>query len=186
MSEFIVYACPLGELADQLTTYFEKSQVQYGPNSAHNYMPHCTLTGFFTEQTSSIPLYVQFLDRAYKRTLHSQPTPAITITQMSFRPDWHGLELEAPWLQQLMVNFASTAKSPTRQQALRIKKWLHLSLAYDFPPNHHEPLTQLAQELIEPEAPVAWELRYYERYANRRWTCHHAWPLGHGPGPAAA
>ena len=47
MPKLIVYACPVGELAEQLETYFSKSRLACGPNQAHQYMPHCTLTGFF-------------------------------------------------------------------------------------------------------------------------------------------
>ncbi|CAN5634059.1 hypothetical protein BH23CYA1_BH23CYA1_13090 [soil metagenome] len=49
MPQFIFYACPTGPLAQQLATSFERTQRICGPNTAHAYMPHCTLTGFFKQ-----------------------------------------------------------------------------------------------------------------------------------------
>ncbi len=57
------------------------------------------------------------------------------------------------------------------------KDWLHLSFAYGFPPAQHEALQQLVRETIDPHAPVQWELRFYERPADQRWTCHGRWGL---------
>jgi len=177
-NEFIIYACPTGILAEQLKLYFEQSLTNCGPNTAHRFMPHCTLTGFFREQGSAIPLYLRALERAINRALPICPQPPIVVRGLVFRPDWHGLELESPWLKQLMVNIASTATSPTRQTPLRLKDWLHLSLAYEFRADEEESLRVLAQDLIDPAAPVDWELRFYQRHPhNNSWICHHVWPL---------
>ncbi|MBD2258620.1 hypothetical protein [Pseudanabaena sp. FACHB-2040] len=177
MPKFIVYACPTGELASQVQRFFEESRRVFGPNAAHAYMPHCTLLSFFEETPNSVPLYTQSLTRAYKRALRSQPTPAIAVTGFAFRPDWHGLELASPWLRQLMVNFASTTHSPTRKGGLRLKDWLHLSLAYEFSPDQAKGLSQMATELIDPAAAVTWELRYYQRNQDDHWICHQVLPL---------
>lgn len=175
---FIVYACPVGELEDQLDAYFQQSMTQCGPNAAHAYMPHCTLTGFFRDEATIVPLYIQALDRALH---HAQPCPdpVIVIKQLTFRPDWHGLELQSDWLKQVMVHFAGFATSPTRSEALRLKNWLHLSLAYEFQPDQSDALMQLAQDYINIQASVQWELRFYQRHANHRWTCHQSWVLNH-------
>ncbi|MDJ0707581.1 MAG: hypothetical protein QNJ46_30260 [Leptolyngbyaceae cyanobacterium MO_188.B28] len=178
MTKFIVYACPLGELADQINTYFEKSLFFCNANAAHNYMPHCTLTGFFEEETCSIPLYTQTLKRSLNRLLQTCPDPVIDITDMVFRADWHGLELQSPWLKKVMIDFVATALSPTRHEPIRLKQQLHLSLAYEFQTKHRETLIQLAQKEINPQAAVKWELRFYQRHPDNSWTCHLAWPLG--------
>jgi hypothetical protein len=177
-SEFIVYACPIGELAHQLDAYFAKSLAMCGENAAHQYMPHCTLTGFFRDDDSAIPLYVEAIAQSLSQS-QSQPcpSPVITIQQLTFRSDWHGLELQSDWLKQLIVNFAAIAHSPTRSDALRLKDWLHLSLAYDFRSEHAEMLTQLAQQLIHTDASVEWELRFYQRQSDRTWICHQFWRL---------
>lgn len=172
MPKLIVYACPVGELADQLETYFSKSRVACGPNQAHQYMPHCTLTGFFEDQANSIPKYVQALERSLKRYRRSQPTPPITVTDLTFRPNWHGLELSSDWVKKLLLDFVCTATSPTRKTSLRPKDWLHLSLAYGFEASQHEVLMTLAQALVEPQSSVEWELRFYQQHPDGAWTCH--------------
>jgi hypothetical protein len=177
MAKFIVYACPLGELADQIERYFEKSRDRYGPNTAHAYMPHCTLTGFFEEVSSAMPNYVQRLDRAYRLLGRSRPETVIEIKALTLRPDWHGLELDSPWLKKLMRTFACTATSPTRKDPLRLKDWLHLSLAYGFSPEQGDALADLARQQVDPTAPVAWELRFYQHNADQAWICHRCWPL---------
>ncbi|MBD3884636.1 hypothetical protein IFO70_23125 [Phormidium tenue FACHB-886] len=173
---FIVYACPTGELAEQLDRYFQQSLTVCGANAAHRYMPHCTLTGFFQDEAVAVPLYVQALNRALSQ---AQPclNPVITIQQLTFRSDWHGLELQSDWLKTMIVNFATLAASPTRRNALRRKDWLHLSLAYEFQREQSESLIQLAQEYISLQASVQWELRFYQRHSDQRWTCHQFWQL---------
>jgi ubiquitin-associated SH3 domain-containing protein len=176
MVELIVYACPSGELAQQLEDYFEQSQRLVGKNTAHSYMPHCTLTGFFHDIETAIPLYLQALDQTFIQA-QPYPHPVVTITQMTFRSDWHGLELQSDWLQQRMTDFAKLAQSPTRSEDLRLKIWLHLSLAYEFQSEQADELAQLARQLINPKASVEWEVRFYQRYPDRTWSCHQSWLL---------
>lgn len=172
----IIYACPTGELAEQIDRYFQQSLVVCGANAAHRYMPHCTLTGFFQDEETAIPRYVQALDRAL-RQVQPCPNPVIAIQHLTFRPDWHGLELQSDWLKNVIATFATLATSPTRQDALRLKDWLHLSLAYEFQLEQSKLLMQLAQAHISLQASVQWELRFYQRHANHHWTCHQSWQL---------
>ena len=105
-SQFIVYACPVGELNQQIEIYLHQSRELYEANSAHKYMPHCTLTGFFNAELNSIPVYIEALDKAYieaKNNLDSD----IQIKQFTFNEDWHGLELKAENIKTLIANFFS-------------------------------------------------------------------------------
>ena len=174
---FIVYACPQGELAEQIARYFVASKAICGPNAAHAYMPHCTLTGFFHDNATSIASYIAALDAALHRARPDQPAQALIIDRMELSQDFHGLVLCGAWLLAVMSDFASVAHSPSRREALRLKDWLHLSLAYRFPPWDHDPLAKLAQKLIDIDAPVAWQLRFYERHGDGSWTSHAEWPL---------
>ncbi|SRR5258706_15812318 len=72
-------------------------------------------------------------------------------------------------LQALSADFAHSTHSPTRRDALRPKDWLHLSLAYGFPPERHGPLARLARELVDISAPVQWESCFYERHEDGAW-----------------
>lgn len=123
-----------------------------------------------------MPLYVQALDRALSQAQRC-PDPVITIQQLTFRPEWHGLELQSDWLRTVIASFATLADSPTRREALRLKDWLHLSLAYEFPSEQFRALIELAQKYINLQASVQWELRFYQRYPDYRWVCHQSWLL---------
>ena len=171
--QFIIYACPVGELNTQIETYFAESH-QYGENKAHKYMPHCTLTGFFTEDFDAIPSYLQALDTAYTSARNNLALD-IAIAKLHFAKDWHGLELQAEGLKQLIRNFATS--NATRQEKLRLKDWLHLSLAYGFDPKHGEQLQNLATETINLQAQVGWELRFYQKNPDWTWQCLKSWNL---------
>lgn len=169
---FILYACPVGELGQQLETYFAKSLGQCGPNTAHQYMPHCTLTGFFEDTASQAGNYREALKQALVQQLPTCPMTVADITRMSFQDDWYGLELNAPWFQKLATAFANLAPALT---PLRLKNWLHISLAYDFESSQADTLQQLALQIVNPQAPVTWEIRLYQRQPD--WVCHYAYTL---------
>ena len=101
MQKFIVYACPVGELASQLELYFQTSEIECGKNAAHKYMPHCTLTGFFEDELMAIPIYI----KALNNSLSKYSTPVINVLNMTFKPEWHGLELHSPMLKKLIFDF---------------------------------------------------------------------------------
>lgn len=179
-TSFIVYACPVGVLAEQIESYFRESQRRCEPNAAHAYMPHCTLTGFFQDEKRALPGYVYALESALNRHRNQKADTSVVVVDMVFQKGWHGLTLEAEGLKQLIKTFASLAKSSTRSEDLRLKDWLHVSLAYDFLPQHSDLLKQLAIDRVDVTVPVAWDLRLYERSAEQQWTCHGCWPLKGG------
>jgi type VI protein secretion system component VasA len=176
-AELILYACPTGELAAQLDNYFALSRRACGENAAHRYMPHITLTGFFHDLPSTIEFYVQQLDRVLAASTPPASGAPIIHKPMGFQTNFHMIEIESPWLKQLTAEFIPLAMTESRQEAIRKKDWLHLSLAYDFPPEQHEILKNLASETLYLDAQVGWELRFYERHPDNRWTCHRVWSL---------
>lgn len=176
LAKFIVYACPTGEFNTQLETFFQRSYLACGKNTAHEYMPHCTLTGFFHDDPNSIPDYLQALDLAYRETKDLGLSLEIQIIQLVFNSNWHGLELQAEGIKQLIERFSQLETSLTRQEDIRLKDWLHLSLAYGFKPSSQEELTALARE-IDLTADVAWELRFYQKL-DANWKCWQSWSLG--------
>src|SRR5687768_6777172 len=131
VGKFIVYACPTGLLAEQVSTYFRAAKTAFGHNPAHDYMPHCTVTGFFHDKHSSLPMYREALARAMEHLSAERPQPTVRVTAALFREDFHGLTLDSPWLKALAADFARHAHSPSRREPLRLKEWLHLSFAYD-------------------------------------------------------
>ena len=103
--QFIIYACPVGKLNSQLQAYFSKTRELFGEDTAHKYMPHCTLTGFFTDELDSTFLYLEALDRAYIQAKNNSILLNIKIKKLTFNENWHGLELQANELKQLISNF---------------------------------------------------------------------------------
>jgi len=175
--QLIIYACPVGPLAEQLELYFRKSRLLCGPNKAHNYMPHCSLTGFFQDDPANAQNYVEQLERCYKHHWTGAFKHPIRVKGLEFKADWHGLSLYAPELKQMVRQFAETSLSPTRQEEIRTKSWLHLSLAYGFQESEAKRLESLAQSLVNPEADVTWELRFYRKNKGNGWLCYHQWEL---------
>src|SRR5262249_41266918 len=161
-AKLIVYACPVGELNDQVEAYLAASRARYGENAAHRYMPHVTLTSFFDDQPASIPSYAGTLEAALARARPDQP-PAI-VEARARKPDdnFHRLTMDAPWLQAITADFIRLADSPTRAEPLKPKDGLHLSLAYAFPPAQNAGLADLARAMVDPGAPARWELRLYQ------------------------
>lgn len=175
MNKLIIYACPVGELAEQINLYFQESQEMCGENPAHHYMPHCSLTGFFQADRDGIDHYRKTLDDVYHQS--QDLSLDIKIVQMMFKPNWHGLELEALGLKQLMKNYVEIMHRQPIPEKIRLKEWLHVSFAYQFPSQDHDPLKQLAEKRINPQAATVWELRFYQKHLNNHWTCLQSWPL---------
>lgn len=176
-TQFILYACPEGPLAEQIKAYLERSAATCGTNAAHQYMPHCTLTGFFEDVVDQATAYGDLLNRLLTDALPSCPHPVITPSMLRFQPNWHGLELESPWLHQLALQFRDRRVGDSARSPIRPKSWLHLSLAYDFSPDQDARLRQLAETDVNPDSPVTWSLRFYERRPGNQWICHRNWPL---------
>jgi ubiquitin-associated SH3 domain-containing protein len=177
VTQFILYACPTGQLADQIDAYFEKVKTDYSWNPALNYMPHCSLTGFFHDHTTAAQHYTLVLDDILARMRPLQPDPLMQVTGMIFRSDFHGFTLQSSWLSHLSETFSAATCSETRHDAIRVKEWLHLSLAYQFKSHEHEALKAMALRQINPGAPVGWDLRFYQRHEESQWTCHGCWSL---------
>lgn len=177
LRQLIVYACPTGPLAEAIEQYFVLSRERFGPNSAHTYPPHISLTGFFHDSLEATPIYNSALAAALDQGRHAHESEPIRIREYVYSSDWHGLVIDSPWLRILAVNFIAHAVSPTRRDHIRTKDWLHLSLAYGFAADQHEGLAALAGELIDPTLAVGWELRFYEQHDDGSWICHGTWSI---------
>jgi hypothetical protein len=70
-------------------------------------------------------------------------------------------------------------KSACPLDAIRVKDWLHLSLAYAFPQEQNDRLADMARESIELRSATGWELRLYER-REREWIEHGKWVIING------
>ncbi|MGK7910396.1 MAG: hypothetical protein AB4050_02780 [Synechococcus sp.] len=188
--ELIVYACPTGELAVGLKDYFAVTMHHCGSNTAHEYMPHCTLTGFFHDRVGAIPLYVEAIEQALAAEGVNKPEQAIAISGLRLESEFHYLAIQSAWLESVTATFAEFAESSTRVDALRLKTNLHVSLAYGFSSEQEGGLREIADGL-DWQAPVGWDVRLYERHSRldrpisrsrqkdleQRWTCHGCWEV---------
>lgn len=170
LARLIVYACPLGPMAEQIAAFYDASRAQFGPNKAHTYPPHITLTGFFHDEATALPIYTSALAAAWATAMAQRPDQPVIVTELACTEAFHGLLIVSPWLESLAANFAARAVSPTRHETIRLKSQLHLSLAYGFNDDDGPPLGVMAQAMVDPTAPVQWELRLYEQ--GETWKMH--------------
>jgi hypothetical protein len=177
IKRYIIYACPTGDLANQLATYFARSNKACGPNRAHDYMPHCSLTGFFEHEAHEVDSWSGIIEDVLSTSMSNMPRPPVHITDMAFRQHIHCLELESPWLISLTSKIISAATSQRIAKNTKPKGWLHLSLAYGFREEDAPILRHLAVETICPSSAVGWELRYYSRDERSHFECLHEWSI---------
>ena len=180
MDKFALYACPTGSLADQIQAFLGRSQETWGTAATPLGLPCCKLIDPFEEQGQTLPIYTQTLERAYKRGMRSCPDMALQVEGLQHTTDSLTLALTAPWLRQVMVNFACTVKSPTRKMPLRIQEHLRLVLAQGQGKAQTKAMAQLAHEMIDLNRPSHWEMRFYQRNARQNWTVRQVWTLGEG------
>lgn len=178
LAEYIVHACPRGPLANQLDAFFAASKAAFGPNTAHGYLPHITATGFFRMEPKHLPRFAAALDGAVQLSAPNRPGPVVQIRESMFELELHCFVIDAPWLTELANQFREALDAPEDRALIRPKDWLHLSLAYGFPPEHHAPLKAMAGDMIDPHAQASWDLCLLERTAPAQWQCHAGWPVG--------
>lgn len=152
MPKFILYACPQGPLADHIQCFLDQSANEIGRNAAHDYMPHCTLTGFFHDDPAVIAGDLELLSQLLGLALPTCPAPCIRVGALRSEPDWLGLELDSPWIRQLARDFANRANLGNRSTIIRSKTRLHLSLANRFRQHDQVRLEALAGKLVDPRA----------------------------------
>ena len=169
MAELILYACPVGPLADAIEAYWGEVVTSIGPNAAHDYMPHVTLTGFFDDVPEAIHGHVE----AMRTVLQDDPPPAdaVVVTGALYQTDFHLLTVESTWCRSVARRLHETSA------LVRLKDRLHVSLAYGFPLADGATLARLGRAMVDPTLPAVWDLRFYERLPAGGWLLHGAWPL---------
>jgi hypothetical protein len=166
-AELILYAVPTGPLAEAIGAFFD--ELAERPTTAQRFPPHCTLTGFFHDDADAVGQYVD--------AAQSVVRPVGVGVALRTTPEWIGLEVQSPDLLELARDFAAAAGPiESRRDPIRLKDWLHVSLAYGHEANAADELTTLAMKLVDPAADVGWDLRVYERL-ERAWIVRGSWPL---------
>lgn len=165
MRELILYATPVGPLASACREFFAVSP----PTTAHTYPPHVTLTGFFRRGDHRAG---EMIELARELIANAGPPPAgsVEVVDLLARPDWVGLEVSSEWLTGLASTFADADVAGAEEDAIRLKTWLHLSLAYGVDDLSAHAVS--ARELVDPSLPVVWEVALWERLPAGDWRRH--------------
>lgn len=156
-------------MADQIDAYFARTEADIAPNTAHTYMPHCTLTGFFWDEPGSAQFYTDNLIAFYDS--HPMAGANVQVIKLTQNEKWIGLEMKAPKIERWVAKWSAGAPSPTLAEKIRLKDWYHLSLAYGFTEPDYERLCQMTR-MIDITTEVQWSLRFYERAAGNQWHLH--------------
>ncbi|XP_041470818.1 ubiquitin-associated and SH3 domain-containing protein B-like [Lytechinus variegatus] len=161
--EYIVYACAVGPLGEQLDEFWNKSLSLCGRNGAHSLLPHVTLCSFITCPDSKCTA----LTEAFQEVIDRWQSKAPEVLTLDFysSTNFIGLFLEeshAEYLRKVMADFSQEATSKTGVKVEPHKKQLHLTLAYQFNPSHQEALVNLSKE-VDIHSAARWEFRLYSR-----------------------
>ncbi|KAG8231365.1 hypothetical protein J437_LFUL006934, partial [Ladona fulva] len=165
--EYILYACPTGPFLQQLQSFWRKSLEHCQWNGAHNYLPHITLVSFFTaqnEMTGSVANLLEKVVEIHRPEWYEDNTVKL---ESYISPNFMGYFMDEEHtniLKNIAMDYAKEISSfgcPTVSQDSQAKS-LHLTLAYQFSPEHFETLKALVLEM-GPPLPSNWELRLYSR-----------------------
>ncbi|KAH0566666.1 protein UBASH3A homolog [Cotesia glomerata] len=166
--EFILYACPTGQLADNLNKFWEDSKLLEW-NKAHDYMPHITLLRFFKVPDKNS----EQVSKALETLL--EPSDCMDRVELEpyVSPNFIGLfinEKQASFFESAVSKFIKklsnigiTAEADTKS--------MHVSLAYEFSSQHFQALRSMIEKLIPSSS--NWELKLYSRDPRfRAWRVH--------------
>ena len=159
--ELILYATPNGELGRACERFFASVSTSGRATTAQTYPPHVTLTGFFRRSSSEVERVIA----EAQSIIDAAPGGAVTVHPMQVRTDWLGLEITSDWLSEVARAFADQHRVEPGDDAIRLKDWLHLSLAYGTLPAGASvaDYVEEATSTIKVEAPVTWSVGLWER-----------------------
>ncbi len=191
--EYIVYLIPQEGIYSLLREFYDTSKSLH-PNDAHGYLPHCTLTGFFTLPPAlSLEHLKLMLSESMNEAQQSwqQHEKIAKITGM-FNDEALGLKMEgSPFLSSFLQIFAHKFKehlTVEQQGILRIKQLFHISLAYgdnvsrEISPSLFElaDQMQIAERAKQLSSCQSWQMGLYARekgQAPEEWMREPLWSV---------
>lgn len=167
--ELILYATPEGRLARACATFFADVDARYRSTTAQTYPPHVTLTGFFRRRSTA----VDRVTSEVRNAIDACAASAVEVSAVALHADWVGLEVQSEWLLSVASTFADVHQLEPGDDPLRLKTWLHLSLAYGDRPLGTElaDYAEQASELIDGERTATWSVGLWER-SGTQWRRH--------------
>ena len=168
--DFILYLCPVGDLQQQLSLFWQKSKYKVGWNGAHNSFPHITLSSSFKCPDSEVHQLSQTVKQV-SENFRDEMYSAKFQLERYMSPNFFGLFVEKEQ-EVLLKKLTQELCKEIRKFGLKadpIIKSFHLTLAYQFSKEHFSSLEELAHDIL-PSAPCSWELRLYS-YDSRTAGC---------------
>ena len=159
--ELILYATPGGEFGEACDRFFAEVAASGRSTTAQSYPPHVSLTGFFRRP----PVAVERLTLEVQAAIAAAPRGPVAVDPIARREGWLGVEIKSDWLLELASLFAARHRLEHGDDPIRLKDWLHMSLAYgEFPvgTGAQDYLDQ-AQATIAVNAPARWSVGLWER-----------------------
>ncbi len=160
-SELILYATPQLELGEQCERYFDQLRRTGRATTAQTYPPHVTITGFLRRE----PQVIERVIREVEQVVAAEPEGMVVVEELRETDEWLGLVVSSDWLADLGRAFADRHGLETGDDAVRLKEWLHLSLAYGDLPFGLEmaELGDVARSTVSVDAPVCWSIGLWHR-----------------------
>ncbi|XP_071841593.1 ubiquitin-associated and SH3 domain-containing protein B-like isoform X3 [Apostichopus japonicus] len=161
--EYVLYACAVGSLGEDLDNYWNSTLAKCGRNGAHTLLPHITLCSFFTCPDSKVDLLCQAIQTASESNVTNLPENM--DLELFTSHNFIGLfvkENQSQILRKLTNEFAEIAEKLANCKVEPHKKELHVTLAYQFAANAFPALEKMAKQL-DLNAAARWELRLYSR-----------------------
>jgi hypothetical protein len=167
LTRLIVYATPTQAFADACRVFDDAARA-IAPTAAQRYPAHCSLTGFFRRDGGDIPRIVDEVADAFPGGT-VDPT-SVGVAGPVRHDSWLGFELTSPSLITSTERFARRHVVGNGDDAIRVKSWLHLSLAYDV--GDLGPYLAAAETIDWTVAPSAWSIGLWEWDDGGEWTRH--------------
>lgn len=164
--DFIIYLCPVGDLKEQLSLFWEKSRHKMGWNGAHNSFPHITLSSSFCCPNTQVEQLVATIAKVTSRSKQDLAETNLNLERY-MSPNFFGLFVKKEHesiLKQLSIDLCQEI----RNLGLKCEPYLkpyHLTLAYQFQQSHFVGLEELAED-IDTLSECGWQLRLYS-YENK-------------------
>ncbi len=159
--DLILYATPEGDLAEQCQRFFELLRDSGRGTTAQTYPTHISLTGFFRRTADGVDRAVADVQRARDVAAAG----SVVVNSLMELDDWLGLDIASGWLSSIATSVADSHRLDPGDDPIRLKDWLHLSLAYGDVPAAVTiaELAELARSMISIEAEVQWSVGLWER-----------------------
>lgn len=168
---------------DLLAAYLEETVAEQR-NDAHDYLPHCSLTGFFSLpetafQQQIIEYLISSLTKDLEQMLKSPDSPPSPLAEIEYL--YHdtaiGLAVHAPRIVQVIAKWSRSLSNPQEGiEPINIppKERLHISMAYG---DHvsRRTMPQLYDRALELETkrrsiaePPIWKIALYKQEPHQR------------------